>query len=212
MKEHEHDIIIGLLILVIVTIQIIVFRITLKKIVQYKAIIPSQNNFKTIKVFIPESKIDTIDLKEIYMSLDQKHIDNTLFENKTNKDAIPINPRINDIEKELGSDENINLPYNIKVEVSTKKVVLNQPITVKYSMNKEVSIVAFKPFEGFEMINKPKLEHNDLLIDEKVVNVKSFTYMLKPIKTGILKIEKVSFRFKDVIIESKEINVVVKEA
>lgn len=64
-----HEILIALLIIVIVAIQIYVFTISLEKINIFKNILPSHENFKTVKVYIKESEIDTISIINIYKNL-----------------------------------------------------------------------------------------------------------------------------------------------
>lgn len=61
-----HELLIGFLIVAIVAIQIYVFSITLEMIKNFKNILPSQDNFKTVKVYLKESEIETISLVSIY--------------------------------------------------------------------------------------------------------------------------------------------------
>ncbi len=75
-----HNIIIGLLIIAIVSLQILVFRVTKRKIELYKSIIPEQKSFKTVKVYIPESQIETVKLKDLYMNIDRYSLKNVLGE------------------------------------------------------------------------------------------------------------------------------------
>ncbi len=66
-----HELLIGLLIVTIVAIQIFVFKITLEKIKFFKNILPSQENFKTVKVFIKESEIESVSLVNIFKNLSE---------------------------------------------------------------------------------------------------------------------------------------------
>lgn len=66
-----HELLIGFLIVAIVAIQIYVFSITLEKIKIFKNILPSQENFKTLKVYIKESDIETISLIDIFKNLEK---------------------------------------------------------------------------------------------------------------------------------------------
>ena len=60
-----HNLIIWALIITIVAVQAYVFKMTLDKIKIYKNILPDQENFKTVKVLIKESEIETIALVSI---------------------------------------------------------------------------------------------------------------------------------------------------
>jgi hypothetical protein len=64
-----HNLIIWFLIIIIVAVQAYVFKITLDKIKIYKNILPDQDNFKTVKVLIKESEIETISLVSIFKNL-----------------------------------------------------------------------------------------------------------------------------------------------
>ena len=60
-----HDYIIGALIVIIVAIQFLVAFTTSKKITLFKSILPTVNNFETVKVFIPEDQIKSIKVEDI---------------------------------------------------------------------------------------------------------------------------------------------------
>ena len=64
-----HELLIGFLIVAIVAIQIYIFFITLEKIKIFKNILPNQENFKTVKVYLKESEIESISLVNIYKNL-----------------------------------------------------------------------------------------------------------------------------------------------
>lgn len=66
-----HELIIGILIISIVAIQVYVFAITRKKIKIFKNILPSQENFKTVKVFIKETEIETVSLVNIFKNISE---------------------------------------------------------------------------------------------------------------------------------------------
>lgn len=61
-----HNLIIWVLIITIVAVQAYVFKMTLNKIKIYKSILPNQENFKTVKVFIKETEIETVSLVNIF--------------------------------------------------------------------------------------------------------------------------------------------------
>ena len=60
-----HYILIGLVILVIVIIQIWIFRTNLRKIALFKSIFPPASRFKTIGLNIPENKIGQLSYDDI---------------------------------------------------------------------------------------------------------------------------------------------------
>ena len=64
-----HELLIGFLIVAIVAIQIYIFSLTLEKIKIFKNILPNQENFKTVKVYLKESEIESISLVNIYKNL-----------------------------------------------------------------------------------------------------------------------------------------------
>ena len=66
-----HDILIGGLIAIIVIAQILVALNTSRKIALFKAIIPKDNSFETIKVFIPENQIKTVKIDSIFENLEK---------------------------------------------------------------------------------------------------------------------------------------------
>ena len=73
-----HDILIGGLIALIVIIQVLVALKTSSKISLFKSIIPKENSFQTVKVFVPENQIKSIKIDYI-------------FENIKNYTSIPLN-------------------------------------------------------------------------------------------------------------------------
>jgi len=69
-----HNLIIWALIITIVAVQAYVFKMTLDKIKTYKNILPNQENFKTVKVLIKESEIETISLVSIFKNLNNYNL------------------------------------------------------------------------------------------------------------------------------------------
>lgn len=65
-----HNLIIWGLIVIIVVVQAYVFKMTLNKIKIYKNILPNQDNFTIVKVFLKESEIETISLVSIFKNLE----------------------------------------------------------------------------------------------------------------------------------------------
>ena len=64
-----HDLLIGGLIALIVIIQILVALQTSRKISLFKSIVPKQNTFETVKVFIPENQIKIIKIESIFENI-----------------------------------------------------------------------------------------------------------------------------------------------
>src|SRR5690554_3591318 len=68
---QTHDILIGVVIVLILAVQFTVFGNTLQKINLFKKIIPKSESFKMVKVYIPESKIKSLTVDEI---LENEHL------------------------------------------------------------------------------------------------------------------------------------------
>lgn len=68
---NSHDIIILFVIITIVVIQVSVFFSSIKKIYILKSIFPKVFYFKTVKVLIPEDKINSIKPEEVFRNLNR---------------------------------------------------------------------------------------------------------------------------------------------
>lgn len=235
-----HEILIGFLIVAIVSIQTYVFYITFQKIKNYKNIIPKQDNFKTVKVYLKETEIDSISIVNIYKNLPkfsstsrQKLNVVSSYNEKKIKTEKPENTEYNvtnDI-KEIEYVENVNSEFfnendkletntdseNIesetvlKIEADKKSIIINQEVNIKITINKVGADVTFKSFDGFKLIRGPKLEVIKSWVNGKLVYSKTYTYVLKPLKTGDLIIQKVTANFHGAVFESNSITINVKE-
>ena len=124
-----HEILIVIVIIAIVALQIWVAFDTFKKINLFKMIIPSESNFETVKVFIPESQIKNIKVDHILSNLksystpydqagyheiviedNDREIERDLEDEKDKQSEFPILNRIEENENALvwigkGTDE-----------------------------------------------------------------------------------------------------------
>lgn len=122
-----HELLIGFLIVAIVAIQIYVFYITLEKIKIFKDILPSQENFKTVKVYIKESEIETISLIDIFKNLhnycDKDRKKNDTNQNSIIEEAIEINDEYSKYESFSDSDEYEYVEKNgIQTKIKSKNL------------------------------------------------------------------------------------------
>lgn len=62
---ETHDIFIGAIIILILSVQFAVFFVALKKIKLFKRIIPYETNFRMVKVLVPESQIKDLSVRGI---------------------------------------------------------------------------------------------------------------------------------------------------
>lgn len=107
-----HELLIGILIVAIVAIQIYVFITTLDKIKFFKNILPNQGSFKTVKVFIKESEIETVSLVHIFKNIEkykdieeEKPVDKEFINQNSHKPIVDsINPLIT-FEEEINFHE-----------------------------------------------------------------------------------------------------------
>ncbi len=113
-----HEFLIGVLIVAIVAIQTFVFIITLDKIKIFKKILPNQENFKTVKVFIKEEDIETVSLEDIFKNLgaytkNQEIVEAPEFDYKTSNhneeltETMLIEEDSNYFKKDLFSDPSL---------------------------------------------------------------------------------------------------------
>ena len=72
---NPHEIIIGLVIVIIIAIQLFIFLQTRNRINEYKQILEGKE-FSTIKVFIPENQIENITVEEIMKDIDKYSVNN----------------------------------------------------------------------------------------------------------------------------------------
>lgn len=234
-----HEILIGFLIVAIVSIQTYVFYITLQKIKNYKNIIPKQDNFKTVKVYLKETEIDSISIVNIYKnlpkfssktrhklnavsSLNEEKIKTEKLEKIKYNEPDDINEIeyvenvnsefFNENELETNTDsENFESETVLKIEADKKSIIINQEVNIKITINKVGADVTFKSFDGFKLIRGPKLEVIKSWVNGKLIYSKTYTYVLKPLKTGDLIIQKVTANFHGAVFESNSITINVKE-
>jgi hypothetical protein len=206
-----HELLIGLLIIVIVAIQTYVFSITLKKIKIFKNILPNQENFKTIKVYIKESDIETIELVDIF----NEHSAKSNLGDKINiienvKSDIKNYQENEQLKINLVDEVNENQILFI-IEANKKTLIINQEVNVKYTINRDADNFTPQPFDGFKLINGPKLDVSQSWLNGNSIYSKSYSYVLKPLKTGDLVIRKAFAKFNEQVYESNSITISVKE-
>lgn len=100
-----HDLLIGILIIIIVAIQVYVFLITLNKIKIYKKIIPEADNFKTIKVFINEKDIESVKLVDLFKNLN-------MYSENPEPNSIHTEPEIIENDVFFGDNDDLNNYYS----------------------------------------------------------------------------------------------------
>lgn len=70
--NNGHDFLIVLFVIVIIAIQVNIFRLTLKKTKLFKEIFPKAGSFKRIKVFVPSDMIASIEPWEVFKYRDKQ--------------------------------------------------------------------------------------------------------------------------------------------
>lgn len=117
-----HDILIGGLIALIVIIQVLVALKTSSKISLFKSIIPKENSFQTVKVFVPENQIKSIKIDYI-------------FENIKNYTSIPLNQsQYNNSTESIEENYNINNDSEIADEINGNQ---HDSIEEQYLLNND---------------------------------------------------------------------------
>lgn len=205
-----HDLIIGVLIIVIVAIQLYIFSITLEKIKIFKNILPSHENFKIVKVFIKESEIETIALVDIFKKLPEYSTGN-----KTAKiDNVKVhiqNLQQNEQLKVNFEDEINESQVLFEIEADKTSLIINQVLNLKFNINEDGDNFTPQPFDGFSLIKGPIQEVSQAWLDGTGTFFKSYSYILKPVKTGVLVIKKATIEFDGKIHESNSLAINVEE-
>jgi len=201
--HYLHDIITWILIIAIVIIQVKVFRITKRKIEIYKNIIPDQSSFSIVNVSIPETEIESIRLKDIYMNLND-------LSKKNNGNDIENIINITNNADENDIDSIHQSVFSFTVEVDKKSVVLNQELYVTYSMNRDCNDFTTS-FDDFVLINGPKQEVSQSWLNGKIIFTKFYFYKIKPIKTGVLLINEATVEYDGNIYKSNAVEIKVRE-
>lgn len=206
-----HDLIIGVLIIAIVAIQLYIFSITLKKIKIFKNVLPSQENFKIVKVFIKENEIETISLVDIFKNLPENtNLGNKMSKNSNIKDSVQ-NLQQNEQLKVNFEDEIDTSEMLFEIEADKTSLVINQVLNLKFNINEDGDNFTPQPFDGFSLIKGPIQEVSQAWLDGTGTFFKSYSYMLKPIKTGVLVINKATIEFDGKIHQSNSLTINVKE-
>ena len=92
-----------------------------------------------------------------------------------------------------------------------KTLIINQEVNVKYTINRDADNFTPQPFDGFKLINGPKLDVSQSWLNGNSIYSKSYSYVLKPLKTGDLVIRKASAKFNGQVYESNSFTINVKE-
>ena len=88
-----HEILIAIVISAIVGFQIFIAWKTSEKIDRFKTIIPSDNTFETIKVYIPESHIKSIQIDDILSNLEKYSSGEALRQMESNEEPLNSNDK-----------------------------------------------------------------------------------------------------------------------
>jgi len=208
-----HELLIGILIIAIVAIQIYVFSITLEKIKIFKNILPSQENFKIVKVFIKESDIETVRLVDIFRDL-KKYSD-------INQDGnLEIHSKNSTIQiKNDGESENVlvlnkdseltNQSPKIEFIAKSSKKTLNINDIFVVAFIIDIDTDNFTPplFEGFQIVSGPVENVSEKLIDDVIIYKKKYIYKLYSSKQGLLVIKPASVIFNGLNYKTKSIDI-----
>jgi hypothetical protein len=208
-----HELLIGFLIVAIVAIQIYVFSITLEKIKNFKNILPSQDNFKTVKVYIKESDIETISLIDIFKNL---HNNNFNLQ-KIDKETQIFDDNVEHYENEqlkVNFQENINFEESdllFQLKADKTSIIFGQVVNITFSVNKDVYNFTPEPFDGFTLIKGPALDVSQSSLNGEVNYMKCYNYSLKPLRKGELVIKSASASFNNEIYNSNTLTLNVRE-
>src|SRR5690554_420872 len=113
---QTHDILIGVIIVLILSVQFAVFGNALQKINLFKNIIPKSESFKMVKVYVPESKIKSLTVDEI---LENEHL-YAFKESDYEKISFEVEEFINPIvEDDLSEDDNFEYEEEYEEELDS---------------------------------------------------------------------------------------------
>jgi hypothetical protein len=199
-----HELLIGFLIVALVAIQIYVFSITLEKIKNFKNILPSQENFKTVKVFIKESDIESISLNHIFKNLKDYRQGKQLVDIDNKTSNIDNNSEIEKKEPQL-----INQYSNVVFEAksSKKSVEINDVFVLAFIINIDSDNFEPPSFNDFLVVSGPIQNVSEKIVNGKTIYSKKYTYRMYPTKEGLLVIKPASIKINGEIYKTKPITI-----
>lgn len=143
---QTHDILIGVVIVLILSVQFAIFGNALKKINLFKNIIPKSESFKMVKVYIPESKIKSLTVDEI---LENEYL-YAFKESDYEKTSFEVEEVINPIvEDDLSEDENFEDSVEYEPEYEEE---LDPDTEVWISKGNEEKKVPYRLLKSFELL------------------------------------------------------------
>ena len=107
----------------------------------------------------------------------------------------------------------ITFSQDVSIETDKNKYKTDEKIEVKFKIDFYDDTVKFPAFEGFKIIGGPSVSSSTTIINGQKKYAKSWTYILRPVNSGILYINSPEFYLDGKLItaDTKEISVLESE-
>lgn len=96
-----------------------------------------------------------------------------------------------------------------KVEVSTDSILLGNYMEVRFVIENGAGDFEAPDFDGFDILVGPNTSSSFSMINGKVTQKASYTYMIRPIREGILYVEPAFFTSGETVLETEPIEIMV---
>lgn len=98
---------------------------------------------------------------------------------------------------------------NIKVEISTDSILIGNYLEARFTIENGSGDFEAPGFDGFDILSGPNTSSTFNMINGNVTQKASYSYVLRPIREGLLYIDPASFTSGDQILETEPISVMV---
>ena len=98
---------------------------------------------------------------------------------------------------------------SLKVEVSTDSILYGNYFEVRFTIENAGGDFQAPDFDGFEVLSGPNTSSSFSMINGKVSQEASYSYVLRPMREGTLYIDPAAFKTGDEVLETEPIGVQV---
>ena len=97
----------------------------------------------------------------------------------------------------------------LKVEVSTDSILLGNYLEVRFTIKNAGGDFNAPEFESFEVLSGPNTSSSFSMVNGNVSQQASYTYVIRPVKEGVIYIEPASFETGDKVLETDPVMIIV---
>ena len=98
---------------------------------------------------------------------------------------------------------------NLKIEVSSDSVLMGNYIEVRFTIENGGGDFEAPLFDGFDILSGPNTSSSFSMINGKVSQEASYTYIIKPVREGQLYIEPAYFTSGEMVLETEPLGIMV---